>query len=41
MKQGKKKKHTHTHLQTDKSKSLKKVNQGVTMMDHHRASLKN
>ena len=28
-------------LQMNKSKSLKKVNQGVTMMDHHRASLRN
>ena len=42
MKRGKKKtKKKNTHLQTNKSKSLKKVNQGVTMMDQHRASLKN
>ena len=36
MKRGKKKK-KKKNLQMNKSKSLKKVNQGVTMMDHDRA----
>ena len=35
MKRGKKK--IKKNLQMNKSKSLKKVNQGVTMMDHDRA----
>ena len=39
MKRGKTKK--KKHLQMNKSKNLKKVKQGVTMMGHHRALLRN
>ena len=37
MKRGKKKKQANKNLLMNKRKSLKKVNQGVTMMDHDRA----
>ena len=37
MKRGKKKQQANKNLLMNKSKSLKKVNQGVTMMDHDRA----
>ena len=37
MKRSKKKQQANKNLLMNKSKSLKKVNQGVTMMDHDRA----